>query len=127
MNEGCIKNIGIGLLILVVLFFLADLGDKKYRENRDENIAREHPKTKNLEELKAWAETFIVDDYCKQYEEVKSIQNETNKQRELSRVENSRMSRVPQLVRNVIEENDLPDSYADELFHYVNDEITKCE
>ena len=127
MNEGCIKNIGIGLLILVILFFLADLGDKKYRENRHENIAREHPKTKNIEELKVWAETFIVDDYCKQYEEVKSIQNETNKQRELSRVENSRMSRVPQLVRNVIEENDLPDSYADELYHYVNDEITKCE
>ncbi|MEO8516626.1 MAG: hypothetical protein ABI426_07780 [Flavobacterium sp.] len=127
MNKGCMKTIGIGLVILVILFILADLGDTKYRENRDEDIAKEHPKTKNIEELKAWAKTYIVDDYCKQYAEVKSIQNETKKQRELSDVENSRMQFVIIKIRNVIEDNDLPDSYGKELYNYVNDEITKCE
>ncbi|MDX6187763.1 hypothetical protein SGQ83_00235 [Flavobacterium sp. Fl-318] len=88
---------------------------------------QEHPKTKNLEELKAWAQTQIIQDYCGRYAYVKTINNETSQQRELSRVNNSRYLYVPQMVRNVIEDNDLPDSYADELFHYVNNEIDKCQ
>lgn len=87
---------------------------------------KEHPKTKSLEDLKAWAQTEIIQDYCKRYSYVKTINNETSHQRELSRVDNSRYLYVPQLVRNVVEDNDLPDSYADELFHYVDKEIDKC-
>ncbi len=98
-----------------------------FRNHLDNEYAKDHPKTKNIEELKTWAQTAIIQKYCEDYSYAKSIQNETSQQRELSRVNNSRYLSVPQLVRNVIEDNDLPDSYADELFHYVDKEIDKCE
>ncbi|WP_281925848.1 hypothetical protein, partial [Flavobacterium collinsii] len=95
---------------------------KVYNKNESN---KDNPKS--IEELKTWAQTEIVKDYCERYAYVKTIQNETKQQKELSRVENSRMLYVPQLVRNIIEDNDLPDSYADELFYYVDAEINKCQ
>jgi hypothetical protein len=111
----------------VLVFALLCFGGYMYSLHIDNEYREEHPKTKSLEELKAWAQTAIIQDYCERYSHVKTINNETSQQRELSRVDNSRYLYVPQLVRNVIEDNDLPDSYADELFHYVDKEIDKCQ
>jgi hypothetical protein len=111
----------------VLVFALLCFGGYMYSIHIDKEYRKEHPKTKSLEELKAWAQTAIIQKYCEDYSYVKTINNETSQQRELSRVNNSRYLYVPQLVRNVIEDNDLPDSYADELFHYVNKEIDKCQ
>ncbi|MNQ79607.1 hypothetical protein D3C85_945570 [compost metagenome] len=111
----------------VLVFALLCFGGYMYSLHIDNEYRKDHPKTKSLEELKAWAQTAIIQKYCEDYSYVKTINNETSQQRELSRVNNSRYLYVPQLVRNVIEDNDLPDSYADELFHYVNKEIDKCQ
>ena len=111
----------------VLVFALLCFWGYMYSIHIDKEYRKEHPKTKSLEELKAWAQTEIIQDYCQRYSYVKTINNETSQQRELSRVNNSRYLYVPQLVRNVIEDNDLPDSYADELFHYVDNEIDKCQ
>jgi hypothetical protein len=111
-----------GIVLAVIACGVYVLSFRSHNE-----YSKDHPKTKNLEELKAWAQTAIVQKYCEDYSYVKTINNETSQQRELSRVNNSRYLFVPQLVRNVIEDNDLPDSYADELFHYVDKEIDKCQ
>ncbi|NWL03689.1 hypothetical protein DM790_22960 [Flavobacterium collinsii] len=111
----------------VLVFALICFGGYMFSLRMNNEYRQEHPKTKSLEELKAWAQTQIIQDYCHRYSYVKTINNETSQQRELSRVDNSRYLYVPQLVRNVIEDNDLPDSYADELFHYVDKEIDKCQ
>jgi hypothetical protein len=111
----------------VLVFALLCFGGYMYSIHIDKEYRKEHPKTKSLEELKAWSQTAIIQDYCERYSYVKTINNETSQQRELSRVDNSRYLYVPQLVRNVIEDNDLPDGYADELFHYVDQEIDKCQ
>lgn len=108
--------------LLIAFAFAGDYILKVYNKNESN---KDNPKS--IEELKTWAQTEIVKDYCERYAYVKTIQNETKQQKELSRVENSRMLYVPQLVRNVIEDNDLPDSYADELFYYVDAEINKCQ
>jgi len=110
-----------------LVFAILCFGGYIYGLHIHNEYRKEHPKTKSLEKLKAWAQTAIVQKYCEDYSYVKTINNETSQQRELSRVDNSRYLYVPQLVRNVIEDNDLPDSYADELFHYVNKEIDKCQ
>lgn len=111
----------------VLVFALLCFGGYMYSLRIHNEYREEHPKTKSLEELKAWSQKAIIQKYCEDYASVKNINNETNHQRELSRVDNSRYLYVPQLVRNVVEDNDLPDSYADELFHYVNKEIDKCQ
>lgn len=111
----------------VLIFALICFGGYMFSLRMNKEYRQEHPKTKSLEELKAWAQTQIIQDYCHRYSYVKTINNETSQQRELSRVDNSRYLYVPQMVRNVIEDNDLPDSYADELFHYVDKEIDKCQ
>lgn len=110
-----------------LVFAFLCFGGYMYSLHIENEYKQEHPKTKSLEELKTWAQTQIIQDYCERYSYVKTINNETNQQRELSRVNNSRYMYVPQLVRNVIEDNDLPDSYADELFHFVDKEIDKCQ
>ncbi|MNG04701.1 hypothetical protein D3C85_1319360 [compost metagenome] len=111
----------------VLVFALLCFGGYMYSLRIDNEYRQEHPKTQSLDELKAWSQTAIIQKYCEDYASVKTINNETNHQRELSRVDNNRYLYVPQMVRNVIEDNDLPDSYADELFHYVNKEIDKCQ
>jgi hypothetical protein len=116
----------IGIMSFAIFLFVA-IVLTKFKNHVDDEYDNDHPKTQNIEELKAWAQKEIVQDYCERYAKVKNINNETNQQRELSRVENSRFAYVPQKIRNVIEENDLPDSYADELYHYVDDEINKCQ
>jgi hypothetical protein len=119
MNQTLRNIVLIFLGAFAVLWVVADYGDKEYR--------KAPAKMQSLEELKAWAQTEIIQEYCKDYARVRAINNETKRQRELSEVNNYRYDLVPYKIRKVVEDNDLPDSYADDLFHYVDKEIDKCE
>lgn len=117
--------------ILIRIFLLGVtflcVGAYMFHKHIENEWDKDHPKTKNIEELKTWAQTAIIQRYCERYAFAKSFNNETKREKELYYVESTRLIEVPQLVRNVIEDNDLPDSYNDELFSYVDAEITKCQ
>ena len=121
------KPLTILVRIFLVGFALLCLGAYMFHRHIENEWDKDHPKTKSMEELKTWAQTAIVQDYCESYRFAKSFSNETKREKELYYVNSRRMIQVPQLVRNVIEDNDLPDSYVDELFSYVDAEINKCQ
>lgn len=121
------KPLTILVRIFLVGFALLCLGAYMLSKHYDNEWNKDHPKTKSMEELKAWAQTAIVQDYCESYRFAKSFSNETKREKELYFVESRQSIYVPQVVRNVIEDNDLPDSYVEELRSYVDAEIDKCK
>lgn len=117
--------------ILVRIFLLGVallcLGGYILHRHYENKWDKEHPKTKDIEELKIWGQREIVQHYCERYAFAKSINNESKREKELYYIESTRSIQVPQLVQNIVEDNDLPDSYKDELFSYIDTEINKCK
>ncbi|MFW0739940.1 hypothetical protein [Flavobacterium sp. T12S277] len=121
------KPLTILVRIFLVGVMLLCLGAYMLSRHYDNEWNKDHPKTKSMDELKTWAQTAIVQKYCEQYAFAKSFSNETKREKELYYVESTQAIYVPQVVRNVIEDNDLPDSYVEELRSYVDAEIDKCK
>ncbi len=121
------KTFTILIRIFLVGVTLLCLGAYMLSRHYDNEWNKDHPKTKSMDELKTWAQTAIVQKYCEQYTFAKSFSNETKREKELYYVESTRAIYVPQVIQNIVEDNDLPDSYKDELFSYVDAEINKCQ
>lgn len=81
----------------------------------------------SMEDLKQWADREIIADYCERYHRANSFNNETKRQREISRVEESSMTFIPISVKEIVEDNDLSDSYKVELGEYITQKLYECQ